>query len=156
MYIGILFSNQNLFWVYRSKHITNFVEKMRIGRLIWWKSYTTIAVLSSICIFQLLLKRKRFALWLIHKLLWIRAQKPLSTEIEGAQQSCQKNITFVLKIAGLQDSKLFCLIVEKCLILLHGKQITILLALLIMSYGWNSAIYSFELIHRNARTSSPG
>ena len=89
--------------------------------------------LSYICKFQLLLKRKRFALWLIHKLLWIRAQKPLSTEIEGAQQSCKKNITFILKIAGLQDSKLFCLIVEKCLILLPGKKITIILALLNIS-----------------------
>ena len=69
-------------------------------------------------------KRKRFALWLIHKLLWIRAQKLLSTNTEETQKSFQKNIAFILKITGLQDYKLFCLIVEKCLILLHGKILT--------------------------------
>ena len=69
-------------------------------------------------------KRKRFALWLIHKLLWIRAQKLLSTNTEETQKSFQKNIAFILKITGLQDYKLFCFIVEKCLILLHGKILT--------------------------------
>ena len=83
------------------------------------KKFPTILISKKSDSDLIIQKRKRFALWLIHKLLWIRAQKLLSNDTEEAQKSCQKNIAFILKITGLQDYTLFCFIVEKCLILLH-------------------------------------
>ena len=101
----------------RKKGLSEFLVKIP-GFL---KKYSCIFIRKKSDSDKILLKKKRFVLWLIHKLLCIRAQKLRSAGIEEVHKSCLKNIAFLLKIAGLQDPKLFCLIVEKYLILLQGK-----------------------------------
>ena len=68
-----------------------------------------------------LLKKKRFTFWLIHKILRLKTQPFPENEKKDIHRTCSEILSFILKNVGINDQRLFRMIVEHLLILLHGK-----------------------------------